>query len=161
TQGGGVNRLLPASAVPRFENISTANGLAADAIGCIVEDAAHMLWISTTVGISRYDPAARHVTNFDAHSGAWGQGYFLNCCSQIKDGRIAFGGPAGATLVDPAKVQPLPAPRPVLLSVLLDNQPAQLRWRDKESPLQTTPWSGGEAVFNYRQKNVGFEFSAL
>jgi signal transduction histidine kinase/ligand-binding sensor domain-containing protein len=161
TQGGGLDHLLPASAAPRFENISTVDGLAADAIGCVVEDAAHTLWISTTVGVSRYDPVARHVTNFGAQAGAFAQGYFLNSCAQLSDGRIVFGGPAGATIIDTAAVQPLPPPRPVLLDVLLDNQPAPLRWRDETSPLQDAPWNGGQAVFSHRQTNVGFEFSAL
>jgi len=161
TQGGGLHHLLPASAVPRFESISTADGLAADAIGCVIEDAAHTLWVSTTVGVSRYDPVARHVTNFGAQAGAFAQGYFLNSCAQLGDGRIVFGGPAGATIVDTAAVQQLPPPRPVLLGVLLDNQPAPLRWRDDNSPLQSAPWTGGQAVFSHRQTNVGFEFSAL
>jgi len=161
TQGGGLHHLLPASAVPRFENISTADGLAADAIGCIVEDAAHALWISTTVGVSRYDPVARHVTNFGAQAGAFGQGYFLNSCARLSAGRIVFGGPAGATIIDTGAVQPPPPPRPVLTGVLLDNQLAQLRWRDAKSPLQRAPWDGGQAVFSHQQSNVGFEFSAL
>ena len=161
TQGGGLNHLLPASATPRFENVSTADGLAADAIGCIIEDAAHEFWISTTVGVSRYDPKVHHVTNFGAHAGAFGQGYFLNSCAQLSGGRIVFGGPAGATIIDTAAVKPLPPPQPVLLGVLLDNQPAQLRWRDAKSPLQSAPWNGGQAVFSHRQSNVGFEFSAL
>ena len=161
TQGGGLNHLLPASATPRFENISTADGLAADAIGCIVEDASHMFWISTTVGVSRYDPVARHVTNFGAQAGAFGQGYFLNSCAQLSDRRIVFGGPGGATIIDTSAVQPLPPPQPVLLGVLLDNQPARLRWHDLNSPLQSAPWTGGQAVFSHRQNTVGFEFGAL
>jgi signal transduction histidine kinase/ligand-binding sensor domain-containing protein len=161
TQGGGLHHFLPASAVPRFEAVSTANGLAADAIGCIIEDAAHALWVSTTVGISRYDPATHHVTNFGAQDGAWGQGYFLNSCAQLSDGRLVFGGPAGATIVDAAAVKPLPPPLPVFTGVLLDNQPVQLQWRNDKSPLRTAPWSGAQAVLNYRQRNIGFEFSAL
>jgi len=161
TQGGGLNHLLPASAVPRFEAISTANGLAADAIGCVIEDAAHALWISTTVGISRYDPATRRVTNFGANDGAWPQGYFLNSCAQLSDGRLVFGGPAGATLLDPAATKPAPPPLPVLTGVLLDNRPVELQWRDEKSPLAAAPWEGGQVTLGHRDTNVSFEFATL
>jgi signal transduction histidine kinase/ligand-binding sensor domain-containing protein len=161
TQGGGLNHLLPASAAPRFEAITTAEGLAADAIGAIFEDGAHALWFSTTVGISRYDPATRRVTNFGAHEGALAQGYFIDDHAVLADGRLMFGGPAGATIVDTAAVKALPAPTPILTGVLLDNQPVELRWRNEQSPLQSAPWTTGPAVLNYRQKNVSFEFSAL
>jgi signal transduction histidine kinase/ligand-binding sensor domain-containing protein len=161
TQGGGLNHFLPASAVPRFETISTANGLAADAIGDIIEDAAHTLWLSTTVGISRYDPASHHVTNFGAQDGAIGQGYYINVSAKLADGSIMFGGPAGATIVDTAAVKPLPAPLPIITGVLLDNQPVELRWRNTKSPLQASAWLGGLAVFDHLQQNVGFEFSGL
>jgi ligand-binding sensor domain-containing protein/signal transduction histidine kinase len=161
TQGGGLNHLLPASAVPRFEAITTAQGLAADAIGAIVEDSAHALWLSTTVGISRYDPTTRHIVNYSARDGASGQGYVINSFAQLADGRMAFGGPGGMTLLDPARVKAAPAPTPILTGVLLDNQPVELQWRSENSPLRAVPWGGGPAQFNYRQKNVGFEFSAL
>ena len=163
TQGGGLNHLLPGtSAAPRFEALSSANGLAADAIGSIVEDAAHSLWLSTTVGISRFDPANKRVTNFGGREGALSQGYFLNAWARLADGRIIFGGLSGATMFDPAAVA-LPAPpRPILTDVLLNNQPVQLHWRDPQSPLQAMPSSGGNnVVLDHRQDNVSFEFSAF
>jgi len=161
TQGGGLNHLLPATATPRFEAISTASGLAADAIGCVFEDAAHTLWMSTTVGISRYDPVTRRVTNFGANDGAWPQGYFLNSCAQLSDGRLVFGGPAGATLLDPAATKAPPPPLPVLTGVLLDNRAVELQWRDEKSPLVAAPWNGGQVTLNHRQTNVSFEFGTL
>ena len=162
TQGGGLNHLLPGSGgKPRFETISTAEGLGADAIGSIVEDAKHRLWISTTAGISRYDPRSRHVVNFGPRDGTLGQGYYINVHTRLSDGRILFGGLSGATLFDPAKVSLPPSPRPIVTDALLNNQPVALRWRDATSPLSATTWSGEPAVFNYRQSNISFEFSAF
>ena len=163
TQGGGMNHLLPgAPAAPRFETISTANGLAADAIGDIVEDAANILWLSTTGGISRYDPSSRHVINFGTNEGALAQGYYIHASAHLADGRIVFGGLSGATMFDPAAVKFPPSPAPIVTDVLLNNSPAELRWRDPQSPLQATPWSsGGNVVLNHRQDNISFEFGAL
>jgi signal transduction histidine kinase/ligand-binding sensor domain-containing protein len=162
TQGGGINHLLPETyANPRFEKISSAEGLAADAIGSIVEDARHDLWISTTAGISRYDPASRHIVNFGPTAGTLTQGYYINVAAKLADGRILFGGLSGATLFQPGKVDLPPVPVPILTEVLLNNQPAKLNWQDAKSPLKTAPWIGGTVTFGYRQRNIGFEFSAF
>lgn len=162
TQGGGMNHLLPGSyANPRFESISTAEGLGADAIGSIVEDARHALWISTTAGISRYDPATRLIVNFGPSDGTLTQGYYINVVARLPDRRILFGGPSGATLFQPGQVDLPPIPAPILIEVLLNNQPVALHWQDADSPLQSAPWTGGKATFGYRQRNIGFEFSAF
>jgi ligand-binding sensor domain-containing protein/signal transduction histidine kinase len=163
TQGGGVNHVSAANlAKPRFKTVSSANGLAADAIGGIVEDAAGMLWISTTVGISRYDRTTAHVVNFGAHEGALARGYFINAYGQLADGRIAFGGLSGVTIFNPATVKYPSSPVPIVTDVLLNNQPVGLRWRDPHSPLHASPWtSGGNVVLTHDQGNVSFEFSAL
>lgn len=162
TQGGGLNRLLPGTyANPRFETISSAQGLAADAIGSIVEDARHALWISTTAGISRYDPASRHIVNFGPTAGTLTQGYYINVAAQLADGRILFGGLSGATLFQPEQVELPPIPTPILTDVLLNNQAVKLDWQDSKSPLRTAAWTGGTVTFGYRQRNIGFEFSAF
>ncbi len=163
TQGGGLNHLLlDAAKEPTFETLSSANGLAADAIGSIVEDAAHRLWLSTTVGISRYDPVSRDVINFGPREGALLQGYYINASAQLADGRIIFGGLSGATLFDPAAVAMPTSPRPIITDVLLNNAPVALGWRDPNSPLQSSAWTGHDkAVFHYDQDNVSFEFSAF
>ena len=163
TQGGGLNHLLAGSeAAPRFEVIDSKNGMPSDAIGSIVEDAAGKLWLSTTVGISRLDPASKHVVNFGGREGALAEGYFINAWARLADGRIAFAGPTGATLFDPAAVTMPSAPRPIITDVLLNNHPAVLRWRDPKSPLQSSPWlSRDQVVFDHTQDYVSFEFSAF
>ncbi len=163
TQGGGLNHMLSgASTAPRFEAISRADGLAADAIGSIVEDDSNRLWVSTTAGISRYEPASRHVINFGPREGSLPQGYYINASARLVDGRIVFGGLSGATIFDPAMVTLPPAPRPIITDVLLNNAPVALNWSDPHSPLQSSPWVGRDKVsLDYRQDNVSFEFSAF
>ncbi|MGA9334410.1 MAG: ATP-binding protein, partial [Rudaea sp.] len=163
TQGGGINRLLTdPSGKPKFESISTSDGLAADAIGSIVEDAQGSLWVSTTVGISRYDLQSRHILNFGSNEGTLARGYYLNAWTRLHDGRILFGGLSGATMFDPTQVKLPPSPRPIITDVLLNNEPVAPLWRDPDSPLRLSPWSADSSVeLNHRQNNVSFQFGAF
>jgi ligand-binding sensor domain-containing protein/signal transduction histidine kinase len=161
TQGGGLNHLLrtPGGEI-RFEAITTREGLAADSVGDIAEDAEGRLWLSTTVGISRYDPRTGTVINLGADRGAFANGYFVATGDESHAGRIVFGGPEGATIFDPEQLSTPPYPVPVLTDVRLFNTPVQLRWRDAESPIAQSPWSGGHVVLNYRQSMLSVNFGA-
>jgi len=163
TQGGGLNHLIPGSQkAPRFETIGSAEGLAADAIGAIVEDATHALWLSTTVGISRVDPASKSVLNFGQNEGALAAGYYVNASAYLADGRVVFGGLDGATLFDPLAVVPPPEPAPVITELLLNNTPTDLQWRDSRSPLSAAPWSANvSATLDHHQNNLSVAFSAF
>lgn len=107
TQGEGVVRLRP-TGNGRFALASFTHkqGLIAEAIGSIIEDARGVLWISTTLGISRLEPDSGRIENFSAHSGAQVEGYFVTAGAALPDGRIVFGGLRGLTLFDPERVPP-------------------------------------------------------
>ena len=163
TQGGGLNHLRAGTRdAPRFEVIGSAEGLAADAVGNIVEDQAGSLWLSTTRGISRIERGSRHIVNFGPRDGVQAQGYIFNSAAVLQDGRIVFGGFGGVTLFDPTQAKLAAPPQPILLDVLLNNQPVALRWRDPGSPLRAAPWLAHDAAeFNFTQNNISFKFGAL
>src|SRR5690606_27999444 len=102
TQGGGLVRLTPSgSGRYRLASYTHKQGLAAQAIGSIIEDARGALWISTTLGVSRLDPGSGRIGNFSARSGALVEVYFVDAGTALADGRIVFGGLRGLTLFDP------------------------------------------------------------
>ena len=161
TQGGGVNhRTVDASGKSHFEIIDTNAGLAADAIGAIVEDRSRQLWVSTTAGISRISTDHR-VVNFGAHQGTQERGYWVNSANTLSDGRLVFGGLDGATLFDPVAVVPLPDPAPAVTDLLLRNAPVALRWKNPKSPLTTSLVRGHSVALTHDQNNITFEFSTL
>lgn len=161
TQGAGLNQLIiEGSGRVRFETFDTHSGLAADAAGAIVEDASGNLWTSTTVGISRIDPN-RHVINFGRQDGAQDLGYWINSSARLPDGRIIFGGLAGATLFDPTRVMPPPVPTPLVTGLLVQNEPAKLQWQVANAPLATSLWRGHAASLAHDGSSVTFEFGAL
>lgn len=119
TQGGGLARLTPVGAGRyRLRTYTRKQGLAAEAIGRIVEDARGDIWVSTTLGISRLNPTSGSVQNFSSRSGAQDEGYFVESGAVLPDGRIAFGGLRGLSLFNPnAVAASLPIHRPVVTDV--------------------------------------------
>jgi signal transduction histidine kinase/ligand-binding sensor domain-containing protein len=164
TQGGGLDhRIAKGATTVRFEAIDTHDGLASDAIGAIVETTPGVFWVSTTAGISRvtWSPSGEHhVLNYGGRNGAQERGYWVNAAARLPDGRIAFGGLDGITVLDPRAIRPPPAPRPVVTTLLLSNLPAS-PGKGGESLLQGSLAHGGKVVLNHEQDNVTFEFSAL
>ena len=165
TQGGGLGRgIADDSGAMQFETIDSRDGLAADAVGAIVETQPGTVWLSTTAGISRIDWSAGgkpRVVNYGARDGAQPRGYWVNSVSRLPDGRIVFGGLDGISVLDTSAVRPAPAPRPVITGLLLSNIPVALSWASANSPLALSPWHGGAVVLKHYQSNVTFEFSAL
>lgn len=164
SQGGGlIHRVAAPGGAVRFGTIDSGDGLAADAIGAIVETGPGTFWVSTTSGLSRVTLAgsAPAIVNFDAGSGAQARGYWVNAAARLPDGRIAFGGLDGISVLDPAGMRPVAATRPLATALLLSNRVVGLRWRDPESPLDAGIAHGGRVVLSYDQDNVSFEFSAL
>jgi ligand-binding sensor domain-containing protein/C4-dicarboxylate-specific signal transduction histidine kinase len=162
TQGGGISHLLPGTdADPKFETFGAREGLAAEAIGAIVEDWSGNLWISTTSGISRFDRATRQFTNFGPNDGTLVGGYWINGSTRLPGGRVVFSGLEGISIFKPLDVAPPPPIRPLATQLLLQNVPVALQWRDAQSPLSRSLWGGGEVVLRHDQDNVSIEFAAL
>lgn len=165
TQGGGLaHRIVNAAGATRFETIDSREGLAADAIGSIVEISPGTFWVSTTAGVSRVERTGTgppRIVNYGPRNGAQPRGYWINAGSRLPDGRIVFGGLDGISVLDTGAIRLAPTPAPLVTALLLSNVPAALRWRDAGSPLEASLWHGGKVVLNHEQDNITFEFGAL
>jgi ligand-binding sensor domain-containing protein/signal transduction histidine kinase len=105
TQGSGVVRLTPQDDGRYTSRAYTyRDGLAAEAIGSIVEDDTGAMWISTTLGISRIEPATGRIENFSARAGAQADGYFIGAGARLPDASIVFGGLRGVTQFRPEQI---------------------------------------------------------
>jgi signal transduction histidine kinase len=142
TQGSGVVRLIE---MPdgRYRGIAYTHkqGMAADAVGSLIEDERGTLWVSTTLGISRIDPRTGRIENFSARSGAQADGYFVGAGARLSDGTIALGGLRGVTLFHPARIAQRSELRaPVVSEVrVLQSQGVQGKaWRRSRGELHGT-----------------------
>lgn len=157
TPGGGINELPNANPRAPSKVIDTRDGLASDAIGAFLEDAKGSIWVSTLKGISRIDPATLQVQNFSAHNGASERGYWIGSAAALADGRLAFGGPRGITIVTPDALTTEPPARPVITALILGGQ----RFASGTNLPKGARWNGDSVRLARHQDDFGAEFASL
>ncbi len=70
-------------------------------VQCFVEDDDGMIWVSTEFGVSRYNPATGHISNYFMSKNMLNNVYSENCGMRLADGRIAFGTNNGVAIITP------------------------------------------------------------
>lgn len=68
----------------------------------IVPDRRGSFWISSNGGLIRFDPLTRQWKRFDYRDGLQSNEFNTNCFTRMEDGSMAFGGPEGINVFDPA-----------------------------------------------------------
>lgn len=91
TFGGGLNRLYFENGVPRFEVISSADGLSSNIILSGVDDLDGNIWVATESGLARYEPSTGTICNFTRYDGVASTSYSEATCASIADGSLLFG----------------------------------------------------------------------
>jgi diguanylate cyclase (GGDEF)-like protein len=118
TWGGGLCRLRKGS--EEFELIGTREGLPSETVNGIAEDAAGILWITTSRGLVRLDPRVRptpaSIRVLGARDGLHDDD--LSIAAWQRDGTLMAGGPTGLTMFDPRRLGRDDARPPVVLTGL-------------------------------------------
>lgn len=130
TQGGGLHRLLDG----QIQALTTREGLLDDEVDYLLEDDRGFLWLGTARGLVRVAKAeviARlegrsgelHQLIFDRRDGLPGNVWQIGSGAyKSRDGRLHFVTRAGFLRVDPAAVEPSPAPQPRIVKVTADER---------------------------------------
>ncbi|CAM2069541.1 Response regulator [Sulfidibacter corallicola] len=163
TQGGGINKVLEDDTSEiRFQSWTSVDGLDADAIGGILEDERGYLWMSTTRGVSRFDPESGTFFNFNRADGALDAGYFIDAYAMGGKNRIYFGGIFGLTVFSPGSVQTAsPPPKTMITDFYLSSRPVPLRAEWDQSPLKKPIYETESLVLPHSRSNFSFRFTAL
>ena len=157
TQGGGLNKWAKedmASLTNKFERFDRFNGLPSSHIYAILEDDDRRLWLSSTAGITRFDPqhsdAIRH---FARNQGLKDSEFNFGAAFKDSKGMMYFGGNSGFVRFDPSEIIDNDVIPPLALTRIkkLNEQV----WFDV--PYQQL----NDLELNYRDYLVSFEFSAL
>jgi len=73
-------------------------------IASVCEDSEGLLWIGTSDGLLRLNPATSQIVSFSAEDGITGYEFSDNCATILPDGYLVFGGPGGLTLFAPLSI---------------------------------------------------------
>jgi diguanylate cyclase (GGDEF)-like protein len=156
TQGGGLNKFAiedQQNGLFEFTQYNRRHGLPSSSIYAIEEDEDGNLWLSSSHGLTKFDPATEKSLNFDTSHGL--QGNEFNFAASFKDtaGNLHFGGTNGLTVFNPNEIKPNSHVPPVVLTKFL-----------KMNLVDSENFSGNKSEsikIHYEDYFVAFEFASL
>ncbi len=105
TYGGGFNlKQEDGNGNITFKNYATSHGLPNNVVYHIEEDRQGNLWLSTNLGLSRFNPTTETFTNFTANDGLQNNEFNRYAGASTKRGELMFGGINGINLFYPEKI---------------------------------------------------------
>ncbi len=125
---------------------------------CIISE--EEVWATTTKGISRLNPQAMSVQNFDKIDGLPGYEFNIGAVYRDKNTQsIFFGGQRGMSVINPPLLQVLPPPLIYITSLQLYNQPVM---PEQENGILKLPMIMTDQIsVNYEQNYLTFGFLGL
>lgn len=119
------------------------------------------LWISTNMGLSRFNIGAGKFKNYDALDGLQSNEFNTNAYTKSKKGVMFFGGIKGFNVFDPRQIKDNPYIPPVVLTdFYIFDKPVPISPKG-DSPLKVSIAETQEIRLSYRQNSFSFGFIAL
>lgn len=131
-----------------FEGYTTSDGLACNAVRGLEEDKEGRIWITTTNGLSCFDPENVTFDNYTKKDGLLSNQFYWNAIGKSANGDIYLGSINGLSVIRPATDYGKPKATPILFT--------HLRVADKEVRPEK-----GAIHMHERDKSLSFEFAAL
>lgn len=161
TFGGGLNRLDRATG--RFTRFRARDGLSSDSIYAMLEDDEGRIWLSTTHGLTRFDPRRGECGTYDARDGLQSNEFNGGSGHRTTSGELFFGGISGFNAFFPAEIRTNPEPPAVAITeVSLFNRP--LRAGTVRNGRVLLPWAAPYAetlLLAHDESVFSIEFAAL
>lgn len=137
------------------------DGLANNQALCILEDNDQKLWISTSNGLSKFDPDNQTFQNFTIKDGIQNNVFCYGAAYKLQNGELLFGGISGFNLFDPAEVKINNNPVPLVLTELrVANRKAEIGFAEN-AILKKSINVTDHLEFNYNKNSFSLEFAAL
>ena len=99
----------------RFEHFGSGEGLCNDMVQCFGEDRFGKIWISTELGLSRFDPMDNRLEeSFTPSPVMSGNVFSEGSSSMLPNGQIVFGSNRGAVIIDTESINNREGKKPVV-----------------------------------------------
>ncbi|HEY3386394.1 MAG TPA: triple tyrosine motif-containing protein, partial [Saprospiraceae bacterium] len=116
TDGGGLNKLNISTGT--FTHYSTSNGIPNNVIYAVQSDVHNNLWLSTNLGLCRFDPVSEEVWSFTIEDGLPGNEFNRMEYGKGSDGRLYFAGVEGVISFDPEDFYRTSSSSPIVINRL-------------------------------------------
>ena len=144
----------------RFIPYTGLAGLDNEYIKGILEDDHGNLWISTSNGITKFNPDTHVFKKFNIGDGLQGLEFEVGSCMKAKNGELFFGGVNGFNVFYPDNIKLNPYIPPVYVTDFQILNKSVIVG-DEGSPLKKDVALTKELNLNYKQSTFSFLFSAL
>jgi len=151
TYSGGLNLYDRGS--DAFSYFTVNDGLPNNQINSILEDENGNLWLSTNLGVSKFDPLKKTFTNYNVNDGLQGSIFNRGAGLKSHNGNIFFGGINGFNYFNPEELHPN------------NNRPGivitGLKVISDDKSVDISIYSSEQIVLQHFQNYLTFEFAAL
>ncbi|MDO8928677.1 MAG: two-component regulator propeller domain-containing protein, partial [Bacteroidota bacterium] len=137
------------------------NGLANNQTLAILEDNEHFLWISTTNGLSKFDPETERFHNYSIKNGFQNNQFTYGAAYKTPDGELLFGGISGFNIFNPTKIKSGDYFAPIVLTDLkIFNKSVKIG--DHKRDVLTKSISETEKIsLKYDQNSITLDFASF
>ncbi|RYD88164.1 MAG: hybrid sensor histidine kinase/response regulator, partial [Sphingobacteriales bacterium] len=143
----------------RFDLFTTQAGLGRDFIKGITDDNSGNLWISTSNGLVKLNPATRQASKYNTSDGLQAMEFEANAVMKTRNGQLFFGGINGFNSFYPGDIKNNTYVPPVYITGFqIFNKEAV---PGKDSTLQKDISLTDHIKLNYLQSSISFNFAAL
>ncbi len=140
---------------------SEKNGLANNQTLALLEDNEHFLWISTTNGLSKFDPESERFHNYSLKNGFQNNQFTYGAALKTSDGELLFGGISGFNIFNPTKIKSGDYfPMIVLTDLKIFNKSVKIG--NRKNDVLTKSISETEKIsLKYEQNSITLDFASL
>jgi ligand-binding sensor domain-containing protein len=137
------------------------NGLANNQTLAILEDNEHYLWISTTNGLSKFDPETERFHNYSLKNGFQNNQFTYGAAYKSAEGELLFGGISGFNIFNPVKIKSDSYFPPIVLTDLkIFNKSVKIG--DRKRDILTKSISETKKIrLNYDQNSITIDFASF
>ncbi|MCZ4223160.1 hybrid sensor histidine kinase/response regulator transcription factor [Pedobacter rhodius] len=144
----------------QFNLYTTKGGLGTEFVKGIIEDAKGNFWISTSNGLTKFNPKNHNFKKYNTGDGLQGLEFEANSCLKTKNGELYFGGVNGFNSFFPDDIETNKFAPPVYITEFqIFNQ--KILPNSDDSVLESDISYTKEIKLNYNQATISFRFAGL